>query len=147
MFSAHGNSESEKFFEKLISQTIFFFSSKQVLPSNLFFPIKTSKQSYGHLLWAGWWAAGMSRLSWWWSGPWIAWWLCGRVWCFENSPLALCSHTSSPLTGRRHRSENQQTEHILSFKLTSKKLDLNYKTSQIDVKNKLFLCHTLHRFC
>lgn len=47
MFSAHGNSESERFFEKLIRQTIFFFSSQQVLPSNFFFPIKTSKQSVG----------------------------------------------------------------------------------------------------
>lgn len=146
MFSARGNSESEKFFEKLIRQTIFFFSSKQVLPSNLFFPIKTSKPSCGHLPWAGWLAAGMSRLSWWWSGPWTAW-LCVRLWWFENSPLALYSHTSSPLTGRRHRSENQQTEHTLSFKLTSKKSDLNYKTSQIDLQSKLFLCQTLHRFC
>lgn len=48
MFSAHGNSESEKFFEKLIRQTIFFFSSKQVLPSNFFLSYK-NKQT---ILWA-----------------------------------------------------------------------------------------------
>lgn len=70
-----------------------------------------------------------------------------RLWWFENSPLALLSHTSSPLTERRQRSENQQAEHILSFKRTSKKSYLNYKTAQIDVKSKLFLCQTLHRFC
>lgn len=114
MFSAQSNSESEKSFGKLIGQRIFFSSSKQELPINLFFPIKISKPSW-HLPWAGWWAAGMSRLSWLWSGLWIAWSLCVRSWWFEMPPLALCSHTSSLLTSRRHGSENQQTGHICVF--------------------------------